>query len=89
VGVLARLVGPPLRGTFAELLATEDPALIERAVALYRERFITDGMFENLVYPGVPARRPSGGGRTRPAAGRHHRAGPCAAIGAAVGPAGP
>ena len=52
---LGRFVGPPLRGTFAELLATSDPERIERAVAHYRERFGTVGMFENAVYPEVAA----------------------------------
>ena len=36
---LAAYIGPPLRGTFGALLATADPALIERAMSLYRERF--------------------------------------------------
>ena len=51
--VLATFIGPPLRGTFAGLLETSSPELIERAVALYRERFGTIGLFENEVYPGV------------------------------------
>ena len=46
-------IGPPLRDTFAELLGRPDPPLIERAIALYRERFVSTGMFENVVYPGV------------------------------------
>ena len=52
--VLATFIGPPLRGTFASLLETTSPGLIERAVALYRERFGSIGLFENAVYPGVP-----------------------------------
>ncbi len=52
---LARFVGPPLRGTFAELLATADVQLIETAVAHYRERFATVGLYENAVYPDVAA----------------------------------
>jgi phosphoglycolate phosphatase len=47
-------IGPPLRGSFARLLETSDEALLDRAIALYRERFGTVGMFENAVYPGVP-----------------------------------
>jgi phosphoglycolate phosphatase len=50
---LKRYIGPPLRGTFAELLATQDAALIEVAVGHFRERFSEAGMFENEVYPGV------------------------------------
>jgi phosphoglycolate phosphatase len=52
---LACFIGPPLRGTFARLLDTEDEALLDRAIALYRERFGTVGLFENAVYPGIPA----------------------------------
>ena len=51
---LAAMIGPPLRGNFAALLGSRDPALIERAVSLYRERFGETGLFENRVYPGVP-----------------------------------
>lgn len=50
---LRSYIGPPLRGTFAELLATDDAALIEEAVGHFRERFSAAGMFENEVYPGV------------------------------------
>jgi phosphoglycolate phosphatase len=51
---LAALIGPPLRSNLAALLATRDAALVERAVALYRERFGEVGLFENRVYDGVP-----------------------------------
>ena len=47
-------IGPPLRGTFATLLATDDAKLIERAMVLYRERFAETGLFENTLYDGVP-----------------------------------
>lgn len=50
---LARFVGPPLAATFATLLSTDDQDLIRRAIALYRERFVTLGMFENVIYPDV------------------------------------
>jgi phosphoglycolate phosphatase len=52
---LARWIGPPLREAFAELLGGADPALLERAVAAYRERFATTGLFENQPYPGIDA----------------------------------
>lgn len=52
---LARFVGPPLRRTFGELLETADEELITRAIHLYRERFAEVGLFENAVYPDVPA----------------------------------
>jgi phosphoglycolate phosphatase len=48
-------IGPPMPRSFATLLETDDQALIARAMALYRERFGTVGMFENAVYPGIPA----------------------------------
>jgi phosphoglycolate phosphatase len=47
-------IGPPLVKTFATLLDTTDPALVARAMALYRERFGTVGLFENALYPGIP-----------------------------------
>jgi len=52
---LTARIGPPLRETFATLLATADSALIEDAMRLYRERFAAVGLFENEVYEGVPA----------------------------------
>jgi len=36
-------IGPPLRGSFARLLDTSDGALLDRALALYRDRFGTIG----------------------------------------------
>jgi phosphoglycolate phosphatase len=52
--VLASLsIGPSLRGTFATLLETSDRALVERALALYREQYAETGLFENHVYDGV------------------------------------
>lgn len=50
---LLRLIGPPIRQNFRALLGSDDPALVERAVALYRERYADAGLFENEVYPGV------------------------------------
>jgi phosphoglycolate phosphatase len=50
---LRACIGPPLRRTFAELLATTDATVIERAVALYRERYFAVGLFENRAYDGV------------------------------------
>lgn len=47
-------IGPPLRDSFAKLLASDDQALIEKAVTFYRERFGTVGLFENQVYDGIP-----------------------------------
>jgi phosphoglycolate phosphatase len=47
-------IGPPLKDSFAKLLASDDDALTEKAVAFYRERFGTVGLFENEVYDGIP-----------------------------------
>ncbi len=52
---LRRCVGPPLRTSLAELLATDDMALIERALSHYRERYAEIGWRENVVYPGMAA----------------------------------
>ncbi len=52
---LLACVGPPLRTSFARLLATDDPALIEHALAFYRERYADVGWQENVVYEGVGA----------------------------------
>ena len=38
---LAWCVGPPLRESFGVLLRSQDAALMERAVVLYRERFVS------------------------------------------------
>jgi phosphoglycolate phosphatase len=51
---LERFIGPPLREAFHELLPAEASAdSVETAVAFYRERFSTVGLFENSVYPGI------------------------------------
>ena len=51
--VLRRCMGPPLRESFAWLLDTTDAALIEQAIAHYRERYADVGWRENAVYDGV------------------------------------
>jgi len=50
---LSRFIGPPTHDTVRELLGSDDPALNARAIALYRERYSSRGMFENSVYPGI------------------------------------
>jgi phosphoglycolate phosphatase len=47
-------IGPPLAKTFATLLDTSNPDVVARALALYRERFGTVGLYENALYPGIP-----------------------------------
>ena len=45
------IIGPPLRGCFAEALGDEgDP---EEALKIYRSRYSTEGLFEATVYDGV------------------------------------
>lgn len=48
-------IGPPLRGSLATLLGTDSPDAVERALALYRERFSDVGLFENRPYDGIAA----------------------------------
>lgn len=47
-------IGPPLKNSFAKLLATEDDDLVEEAVYIYRERYSSNGLFENELYEGIP-----------------------------------
>jgi phosphoglycolate phosphatase len=51
---LRACIGPPLRESFRALLGSDDPELVERAVAAYRERYFDVGLFENTRYDGVP-----------------------------------
>ena len=46
-------IGPPLRASFTRLLGTEDQELLDTAIARYRERFSTVGLFENTLYDGI------------------------------------
>lgn len=50
---LAFAIGPPLRASLASLLGTPTAADVERALALYRERFADVGLFENRPYDGI------------------------------------
>ena len=52
-GELEGLIGPPLHEGFLRLLGPHNQRMVEQAVALYRERFAVEGMFENSVYPGI------------------------------------
>lgn len=49
---LEPFIGPPLRDSFREFYGI-DGADTEKAVALFRERFETKGIFENEIYPGM------------------------------------
>ena len=46
-------IGPPLHETFRSYFG--DPALVSQALTLYRARYREYGMYENRVYPGIPA----------------------------------
>ena len=49
---LTWIIGPPLRRSFADLLGdTGDP---EEALRVYRRFYSTEGLFEAVVYDGVP-----------------------------------
>ncbi|MEG1010421.1 MAG: HAD-IA family hydrolase [Ruthenibacterium sp.] len=47
---LNKYLGPPLRVAFADFLP---PALIEEAVALYREKYESEGLYDCALYDGV------------------------------------
>lgn len=46
-------IGPPLQESFLQLLDTEDRRLGAEAMAFYRERYGSKGLFENKVYQGI------------------------------------
>jgi phosphoglycolate phosphatase len=50
---LSWFVGPPLREGFKELTRTDNDSLVEKLVAKYRERYITIGLYESTLYPGI------------------------------------
>ena len=49
---LRRFIGPPLSWSFREYMGMDDE-MAELAVQTYRERYNTQGLFENRVFPGV------------------------------------
>ncbi len=49
---LWKFIGPPLQYSFREYMGLSEE-MADRAVAAYRERYGTVGMFENRVFPGV------------------------------------
>jgi phosphoglycolate phosphatase len=51
--VLESCIGPPAQVGFKTLLGTEDMDRVWQAIGLYRERYGTLGMFENVPYPGI------------------------------------
>lgn len=51
---LHRFLGPPLPASFRDLMGLDEGA-VTRAVAAFREYYPETGIFENAVYPGIPA----------------------------------
>ena len=51
---LERYIGPPLHISFGAILGADSPRT-STAIDLYRERFSATGIFENKIYPGIPA----------------------------------
>jgi phosphoglycolate phosphatase len=52
--VLRGWIGPSLRGSLASVL-DGDQALVEQGMSFYRERYGPTGIYENRLYPGIPA----------------------------------
>ena len=52
VAQLPQWIGPPLRESFARVLP--DAAVVETAVARYREHYAAQGWAAHRVYPGIP-----------------------------------
>ncbi|UCD49193.1 MAG: HAD hydrolase-like protein [Phycisphaerales bacterium] len=51
---LVKYIGPPLRWTFPDLLGTDDAELVDAAIRHYRQRYADVGLFENVIYDGIP-----------------------------------
>lgn len=52
---LTRFIGLGIDDAFRALLDTDDPDLLARAVAAYREHYFDRGWRQNVLYPAVPA----------------------------------
>jgi phosphoglycolate phosphatase len=50
---LSLCIGPPLATSLANLLRTSDPRRIERAIAVYRQRYEEEGILQHVLYPGI------------------------------------
>jgi phosphoglycolate phosphatase len=50
----ARFIGEPLRTIFKKTSPDFDSGQIEEAVTEYRKKYLETGMYENVVYPGMP-----------------------------------
>ena len=47
-------IGPPLKASFEKLLGDRRKGEAARALELYRESYESAGIFENVVYSGIP-----------------------------------
>jgi phosphoglycolate phosphatase len=50
---LRDLIGPPMQRVFS-ILSDGNEELVAAAIVAYRERYSTVGLFENVIYPGIP-----------------------------------
>lgn len=50
--VLNRFIGPPLHDCYKELFGMTDEEA-ERAISVYRERYVDIGLYESHLYPGI------------------------------------
>lgn len=50
---LTQYIGPPLDAIFSTLLSTNNTAVIDRAISAYRERYMSVGYTENVLYTGI------------------------------------
>lgn len=50
---LKKFIGPPLTVSFHELMGFDDEQS-EKAIELYRERYVKTGLFENAPFDGIP-----------------------------------
>ena len=48
------MIGPPLKESFKTLFQTTDEVILNQAISIYRERYREIGLYENIVYPGIP-----------------------------------
>jgi phosphoglycolate phosphatase len=51
--ILVRYIGPPLQENVLELLGSENRDRLAKGIALYRNRFSSQGVYEAHVYPGI------------------------------------
>lgn len=50
---LNQYIGPPLNEIFSEILNTRNAVIIEEAISYYRERYVSIGYMENVLYEDI------------------------------------